>query len=293
MPHPTRWMGKAISSLESVFRTCPFPLVLSGALFSGALIAGTWGACRAVLWIAQGVDPIIKDVLETVLVYYSLSARTLGDSAMAVLKPLEGNRLKEARQKLAQIVGRDVKALDHERIARAAVESVAENLVDGVVSPLFYAAIGGAPLAMAFKMANTLDSMIGYRNASYMAFGKAAARIDDAANFICARLSTLFIALAAQLLAGRGGVTLKTAFREGRRHASPNSGYPEAAFAGALGVTLGGPGRYQGVLVHKPVIGAEFGRAQPVHIRRACDLMLLSALLWAFFASGFAAVTAV
>ncbi|PJC75589.1 MAG: cobalamin biosynthesis protein CobD, partial [Syntrophobacterales bacterium CG_4_8_14_3_um_filter_49_14] len=183
-PHPIRWMGKSISALEGPFRSLPLKFVSSGILFSGVLIAGTWGFCWALLAVSDFFNPIFADILETVLIYYALSARSLADSAMEVFKPLQNNKLREAREKVALIVGRDTETLDSEKISKAAIESVAENLVDGFVSPLFYAAIGGAPLAMAFKMVNTLDSMIGYKNQTYFLFGKAAARIDDVANFI-------------------------------------------------------------------------------------------------------------
>jgi adenosylcobinamide-phosphate synthase len=177
-------------------------------------------------------------------------------------------------------VGREVKDLSEDGVARAAVETVAENLVDGVISPLFFAAIGGAPLALAYKMINTLDSMVGYKNETYRLFGKTAARIDDVANFLPARLSVPVIALVAHLLAGRGKIAFKTAVREGRQHTSPNAGFSEAAFAGALGVRLGGPNFYHGKRVEKPYIGKVFDSAHKHHIKSACELMMLSAITW-------------
>jgi adenosylcobinamide-phosphate synthase len=199
---------------------------------------------------------------------------------LEVRRSLKLNRLQEARAGLASIVGRDVAELKEDGIARAAVETVGENLVDGVVSPLFYAAIGGAPLAMAYKMINTLDSMIGYKNETYRHFGKVAARMDDVANYIPARLAVPVVALAAQMLSKSGWPAWQTAVAEGSNHSSPNAGYPEAAFAGALGVKLGGPNYYAGHLVTKPYIGIMFGQVSPNHIKRACDLMFLSALIW-------------
>ena len=186
----------------------------------------------------------------------------------------------EARKKVAMVVGRDVEKYDAGQIARAVVETVAENLVDGVTAPLFFAALGGAPLAVAYKMANTLDSMVGYKNEAYLQFGKASARIDDILNFIPARTSVLVISLASQILSGSGGRSLKTAVREGAHHSSPNAGFPEAAFAGALAVKLNGPNYYQGKLVNKPYIGVHFGPTGPAHIKKACDIMLLSSFLW-------------
>lgn len=280
LPHPIRWMGKTIASLEHNFRNMPIKLVFSGTLFSVSLIAGTWCLTALLLWAAKLIHPIVCDILEIVLIYYAISTRSLEDAALEVYRALKQNRLQEAKVSLAMIVGRDVANLKEEGIARATVETVGENLVDGVVSPLLYAAIGGAPLAMAYKMVNTLDSMIGYKNDTYRHFGKIAARIDDVANFIPARLAVAVIASAAQILAHRGRHTLKTAMDEGANHSSPNAGYPEAAFAGALSVKLNGPNYYGGHLVKKPYIGLRFGQAKPIHIKRACDLMVLSALIW-------------
>jgi len=179
------------------------------------------------------------------------------------------------------IIGRDVASLSANGVKRGCVETVAENLVDGVIAPLFFAAIGGAPLAVAYKMVNTLDSMVGYKNERYVLFGKASARMDDIANYIPARLSVPVIALAAQLLAGKGRVALTTAVAEGGNHSSPNAGYAEAAFAGVLGVRLNGPNYYSGERVDKPWLGIRFSRETDIrHIRQACDLMFLSSLLW-------------
>jgi threonine-phosphate decarboxylase len=164
-------------------------------------------------------------------------------------------------------------------LAQAAVETVGENLVDGVISPLFFAAIGGAPMAMAYKMINTLDSMVGYKNAKYKRFGKPSARIDDIANFLPSRLSIVIIAIAAQILNGKGTRSFKIAVTEGANHTSPNAGYPEAGFAGTLRVRLGGPNTYCGCLLSKPFIGASFAEADPDHIKKACDLMMLSSLV--------------
>jgi adenosylcobinamide-phosphate synthase len=145
---------------------------------------------------------------------------------------------------------------------------------------LFFAAIGGAPLAMAYKMVNTLDSMIGYKNEKYLYFGRAAAWLDDVLNYVPARLSVPIIALAAQLLAGKGRRAFETAAKEGANHSSPNAGLPEAAFAGALAVKLNGPNLYNGKRVDKPYIGVRFGKTKIKHIKQSCDIMMLSSILW-------------
>jgi len=280
LPHPIRWMGKSITFMEPIFRRLPTGPAISGAFLSISLIAATWVLTSLVIQASELIHPLAGDALEILIIYYAVSARSLEDSALEVHRSLQQNRLQEAKARVAMIVGRDVADLNEDGIVRATVETVGENLVDGVVSPLFYAAIGGAPLAMAYKMINTLDSMIGYKNDTYRHFGKIAAKIDDVANFIPARLAVAVIAIAAQVFIRRGRHTWKTAMADGANHSSPNAGFPEAAFAGALSVQLGGPGYYEGQLVNKPYIGLRFGQTKPIHIKRACDLMMLSALIW-------------
>ncbi len=280
LPHPIRWMGKAINGLEPVFRKIPAAPLFSGTLFAITLISGIWLFTAAVILVAGSLQQMLGTVVQVVCVYYCISARSLEDAAMQIHDHLVGQRIDEARAEVALIVGRDVADYGPRDIARATVESVAENFVDGVLAPLLFAALGGAPLAMAYKMANTLDSMVGYKNEKYLWFGKAAARIDDGLNFLPARLSIPLIALAARLICGSGRRSLRTAMDEGVNHSSPNAGYPEAAFAGALAVRLNGPNYYDGKLVDKPYIGERFGPTTPVHIKKACHIMMLSSFFW-------------
>ncbi len=280
LPHPIRWMGKSIAALEPRFRNLSIPLFISGAFFSFFLIFFTWVLSFLIVKATRNIHPVIGIVTEILMIYYCISAGCLEKYAMDVYGALKQNQLNDAKKKVARIVGRDVEPLTEHGVIQASVETVAENLVDGFISPLFFAAIGGAPLAMAYKMVNTLDSMIGYKNERYRDFGKAAARMDDAANFIPARLSVFVIALASQILSGRGSIALRTGIKEGKNHSSPNSGYSEAAFAGALEVKLGGPSFYGGKLVCKPAIGRRFANVNLNHIKQACDLMILSAMLW-------------
>jgi adenosylcobinamide-phosphate synthase len=280
LPHPIRWLGRAITVGEPFFRNLRLKLSVSGALFAISLIAGTWTLTFVLMKTAQYIHPLAKAGVEILTLYYCISIRSLESSAMAVFRAHTQSRIDDARAKVALIVGRDVEHLNSEEISRATVETVGENLVDGVISPLFYAAIGGVPLAMAYKMINTLDSMIGYKNDKYRDFGKVAARIDDIANFIPARLSIPVISLAAQIIDGKGARTFQTALSEGANHTSPNAGYSEAAFAGALGIRLGGPNYYHGRIVSKPFLGIPFTQINPNHIKKACDLMILSSLIW-------------
>ena len=279
LPHPVRWMGAAVQRGERLFRSVPLRLRISGGLMAVSLIAAVWVLSATAVRLARGIGPEAETVLQVVLIYYALSAHSLAAAALSVYRALAAGDLTSARRRVSMIVGRDTQTLNPPGVARAAVETVAENLVDGVLAPLFFAFLGGAPLAMAYKMVNTLDSMIGYRNPVYEKFGTVAARIDDAANYVPARLAIPIIALAAQILGGTGARALGTALGEGSRHASPNSGRPEAGFAGALGVRLGGPAVYEGRQIEKPVIGDGFPDPVPGDIPKACDLMTLSALI--------------
>jgi adenosylcobinamide-phosphate synthase len=280
LPHPIRWMGKAIVTAEFHFRKISSNLTVSGALFAASLVTGTWLLTYFLLVAVNSIHPMLKTAFEVILIYYCISAGSLEKAALEIKHYLKNKNITRAREKVALIVGRDVTNYKETDIARATLETVAENLVDGVISPLFFAALGGAPLAMAYKMVNTLDSMVGYKNKKYLNFGKAAAKIDDFLNYIPTRLAVLIISLATHILSGKGARSLKTAVREGVNHSSPNAGFPEAAFAGALSVKLNGPNFYNGKLVQKPYIGIRFGKTTTEHIKKACDIMMLSSFLW-------------
>ena len=285
LPHPIRWMGRAIEQSEPFWRRTVASERLAGLLFAASLILGCWLVALLVTGLAWKVHSLLGFAVETVLLFYCLSAKSLRQAALEIDRLLAAGEVDRARAQVRMIVGRDVDRYEADDIARATVETVAENVVDGVLSPLFFAALGGAPLALAYKMVNTLDSMVGYKNPRYLLFGRAAARIDDVANFLPARLAVPLIALAAHRVEGASpALALQTARREGKNHSSPNAGYPEAAFAGALGVRLNGPNLYHGVLVDKPYLGAAFGPVTRAHIARACRLMTLTAVYGALAA---------
>ena len=280
MPHPIRWMGSLIEWSEPLIRKWISNPLLGGVVFAVGLVALTFAATFSLVQLAYAWHPVAGIGIEIALIYYAVSIRSLKTAAMSVHAALSAGLLDPARDRLSFIVGRDTRDLNKSGVVRATVETVAENLVDGVISPLFYAAIGGAPLALAYKMVNTLDSMVGYRNKTYLHFGKAAARIDDAANYVPARISILLVAICSQALLNTGQKAIKTALREGRQHTSPNAGWPEAAFAGALKIRLGGPSYYHGKLVSKPYIGNGLGEADLGDIPKACRLMVLTSLIW-------------
>jgi len=286
LPHPVVFMGKAIEFFEPLFRKekglrkIISNQVFLGALFAVFLIGSTFSITYYIISFCNSIDFYFGQIVSIVFMFFTLSAKSLYQAAMDVKIALEKNGIEAGREKIAMIVGREVKYLNQAGVVRAAVETVAENFVDGFLSPVFFALIGGVPFAVAYKMVNTLDSMIGYKNEKYIEFGRASAKIDDIANFIPARISVLIIAVATLIFPGKRGLSsLKTGFREGRFHKSPNAGFPEAAFAGAFKIKLGGPNYYHGKLVDKPYIGKDFNDPGLNHIKQACELMLFSSFL--------------
>ncbi len=277
--HPVRLMGRGIDTWEPFFRRLPIDEVLSGTIFALSGIFCAWLVSWLVIMAAGFLGTPWAIAAKTAVIYFAIAPRALMDAAMNVYTPLSNGDICAARKAVSMIVGRETANLDKAGVSRAAVESVAENLSDGVIAPLFFAFLCGAPAAMAYRAANTFDSMIGYKNEKYYKFGKGAAKIDDLLNWAPARLSAVFTALAAHMLARRGKQVLKTVLADARNHASPNSGYPEAAFAGALGVRLGGPCIYNGKKIDAPVIGTSFSAEPgPYHIKLACGLMLMASL---------------
>lgn len=270
LTHPVTLMGRAIRRLESLLpRTRAGGVVL--AILLPALSCGiTFGLIRAAAWL----HPWLGLAVEVWLFATCLAARSLAEHALAVWRPLVAGDLAEARRKLSWIVGRDTDRLEEGEIARGAVETVAESTCDGVLAPLFWGLIGGAPLAMAYKAVNTLDSVVGHKDERYIYFGWASARLDDLANLIPARWSALSIALV-----GASPGALRTALRDARRHPSPNSGWPEAAMAGLLGVRLGGLNYYDGEPEMRPHMGEPIRPLTAAQIPLAVRSMYLASLL--------------
>ncbi|WP_312972265.1 adenosylcobinamide-phosphate synthase CbiB [Atlantibacter sp.] len=257
-PHPVRVIGNFINRVQrAVRRVCrsELSLKLGGALLWLTVVGATWAAAWGVLALAYGLHAWLGVALEIWMIYTLLAGRCLGDAAREVEKPLRAGDLAQSREKLSWIVGRDTSQLQPPQITRAVVETVAENSVDGVIAPLFFLLLGGAPLAMAYKAVNTLDSMVGYKHQKYRAIGMVSARMDDIANFIPARISWLLLALAAKLCGKDYRSALRIGWRDRRNHSSPNCAWPEATIAGALGIRLGGPNDYFGERVEKPWIG--------------------------------------
>jgi len=257
-PHPVRIIGFYISRFESFARKITGSdkgLFIMGLLLAFSAPILSYAAVYAILGAAAHAGRFAYYVVNMIILYTCLAPKCLSKEALIIQRALQQGDIAKSRKLLSFIVGRDTENLDERGIAKAVVETVAENTSDGVIAPLFYMVLGGAPLAMAYKAINTLDSMVGYKNDRYMNFGKASALMDDAANYIPARLTGLFMVVAAWILGFDYKGSFRILRRDCRKHSSPNSGYPEAAAAGALGIQLGGNNSYFGKLVSKPTIG--------------------------------------
>ena len=278
--HPTVWMGRAISAFEKRALRLESPEARRRA--GGVLALALPGFVFLSTWAALNAAPRgVRWALGVVLTSTALSMRGLAEAAEAVERGLHEGRLEDARTRVGEFVGRDTASLSEAEVCRAAVESVAENTSDGIVAPMIYGFFFGAPGALAYRAVNTLDSMVGYRRGPYEELGWASARLDDLANLIPSRATVL----AAAVLSGRPATVLRTARKYGPLTASPNAGWTESAFAGALGVRLGGSNTYGGVTREGPVLGdgpppgpRDVGRAVRL-MRRCCALLAVIGLL--------------
>lgn len=291
LPHPVVGMGKAIQALEKILRRCigllgklgmapsvtvrllgcSLPLIVVGGVYLLVALAVTWME----RWTEWGAW-----LLEVLLLWTTVATKGLADEAKGVDRALANGNLPSARRLLQRIVGRDTNRLDEPEIVRGTVETVAENIVDAVTSPLFYAAIGGAPLAMAYRAANTLDSMVGYRNERYRDLGWASARLDDGANWLPARLTVGPMLLALWILRLDPRRAWRILRRDAWKHPSPNSGIPESLMAGGLGIRLGGTNTYDGVPSHRPYLGDPVFHKRREHIREALRVLHWTTLLY-------------
>lgn len=256
LPHPVRLIGMAVEKGEALMRRT-FNERTGGVFLAASIVTAAFFSTYVLVVLLRSLPPLFASAVVVYLASTTLALRGLIGSVREVCQAAD---IEEARKRLSYIVGRDTGTLGRTDVQRAALETLAENASDGVVAPLFYLAMGGLPLAMAYKAVNTLDSMVGYKNERYRAFGWASAMLDDIFNFIPSRLTGLLMVVSVYLLSGlslrKAGRALRVLLRDGRKHSSPNSGYPEAAMAGALGVRMGGSSTYGGVLVEKPVINA-------------------------------------
>ena len=279
-PHPVRAMGWMIGRSERLLRrSIPNPRIAGALLMVGMALlagAGAWG----LIWLTGRWHPACAAVLSVGLLWTGFAAKSLYRESAHVLRALRQGDPELARRNLSMIVGRDTEHLDEPEIVRAAVETIGENLCDGVIAPLIYAAIGGAPLLMAYKAISTLDSMVGHRNERYEEFGWASARMDDILNFVPARLTGVLICGAAFLLRLDGRRAWKSFRRDRLKHRSPNSAHGESAMAGALGVQLGGRSTYRGKPSFAPLLG------DPINDLHAKSIALAHRILFVASALG-------
>lgn len=276
LPHPVRGIGRLAGWLETVWRGCLGSTRTAGLGAAGSTYLVVGGAAAGLIHAASILHPWAADLVSILVIYTTIAARDLAAHSMAVFRPLLAGDLAEARRRVGAIVGRDTDQLDEAGVVRAAVESVAESTVDGVTAPLFYAVLAGPVGAIVYRAINTLDSMFGHQDERYRDFGWAAAKLDDLANYLPARLTAPLVCIAAALLRLRPQKALRILLRDGRNHASPNSGLPEAAMAGALGVQLGGANTYDGKRMEKPTMGDPLVPLAASHIRQANALMLVT-----------------
>jgi adenosylcobinamide-phosphate synthase len=293
LPHPVRAIGWMISKLEGVLGFLVDKAGSKYAMDKGKAqrIAGGFMALAVVsvafftvfllLVAAKAVHPVMFHVLNIYFIYTAFAARCLADEGMKVYRSLVENDLSEAQRRVAMLVGRETDRLDEKGVTRAVVETLAENTVDGVISPIIFTVLGAAfgiaaPVVYAFKAVSTLDSMVGYMNEKYIDFGRISAKLDDVLNYIPARISGLIIPVAAFLCGREWKESFRIMFRDRRKHNSPNCAYPEAAVAGALGIRLGGSNTYFGKNAEKPTIGDERMQLEAGHIKETIRIMYFS-----------------
>ena len=275
--HPVVIMGKAITALEKFLRkrlpNTPEGERLGGRILAMALPVGTLLITGGVCWLFYRISPILGFAIELLWCAQALAAKGLAQESTNVYRELVKGDLPASRRAVSRIVGRDTAELTSEGVTKAAVETVAENASDGVIAPLFYMMLGGAPLALVYKAINTMDSMVGYKNEKYLNFGRAAAKLDDAANYLPSRIAALLWIASAALTGNDAKSAWRIWRRDRRKHASPNSAQTESACAGALNVQLAGPATYFGKYYDKPTIGDAVRAIEPKDILRANTMM--------------------
>ncbi|MBB6214605.1 adenosylcobinamide-phosphate synthase [Anaerosolibacter carboniphilus] len=285
LPHPIRFIGNGIKATENMLRRFfkgEKQERVGGIFLTIIIVFLAYGLTYLLMYGAEKVHPYLKLGLETFLIFQILATKSLDRESRKVYTQLQQENLPEARKYLSYIVGRETKDLNEQEIARGAIETVAENISDGIIAPLFYICIGGAPLGMAYKAINTLDSMVGYKNEKYLNFGRASARLDDFVNYIPARLTAFFIIIASAFTGYDWKNGYRITKRDCRNHKSPNSGYPESAVAGALGIQIGGTNTYFGEKVYKPTIGEPIRQLEKEDIQRTIEIMYATSLTGMF-----------
>ena len=286
LPHPVVAIGRLIRGAENFWPRLIQHRRSAGIVLALTVLALTATATWGILFLTAALAPALALLATIWLSYTCLATRSLHLESARVIEALDAGDLAGARRALAWIVSRDTSELEEEAILRATCETVAENISDGIIAPLFYLVLGGPILGMTYKAASTLDSMVGYKNDKYLQLGWASARLDDLLNLIPARLTVLLIVLCAPFLGLSAGQALQAAWRDGRKSSSPNAGYPMAAMAGALGVTFGGAATYFGARCEKPILGSPRHPLTTADYHRAIRLMYAVSLAALLFGGG-------
>ncbi|MCM0757075.1 adenosylcobinamide-phosphate synthase CbiB [Sporomusa sphaeroides DSM 2875] len=286
--HPVVMLGTFIAWLERNLLAVNHPAMrktMAGAVLVAIVLTTAYGVAWLIMAALSAIHSWAGYIGGAVLLSFAISPRALAEAGREIAGFLNSGNMEQARFKVGWIVGRDTAALDTPEVTRATVETVAENIVDGIISPLFYAIIGGVPLACLYRAVNTMDSMVGYKNEKYRDFGMVAARLDDVFNYIPARITGLLIIMAAALLRLDTQGAWKAIRRDAVKHPSPNSGFSEAGVAGALGVRLGGLNYYGGVASFRAYMGEAKHELRPVHIEQTIQIMYVVTTLFIIAAS--------
>lgn len=282
LPHPIRLIGRIIETIEGFFRKykpTALGLRIAGVITVILTVSISFLVPYLILKLALKIHLFVFIVVESIMIFQILATCTLGKEAEKISETLRNKRLDSARKQISYLVSRDTNAMTEEDICKATIETVSENFADGVIAPMLFIFLGGAPLGWAYKAVNTLDSMIGYKNEKYINFGRAAAIFDDIVNWIPARISVIFIWVASLLMKLDVKNSVKIVKRDHDKHSSPNSAWPESAFAGALRIQLGGKATYFGKTEEKPTMGEPIEKVNYTYIKKSVKLMYVASFM--------------
>ena len=278
--HPVRGIGLLASKLETIFRKLlKNSLKIAGLIVWIITIILTFAITYGIIFVCMKINKYLGIIVQGIIIYFCISARGLVVEGYKVIKYLNEGNIEKSRKQLSYIVGRDTESLDSKGITRAVIETIAENMSDGVIAPILFAGIFGAAGSMAYKAVNTMDSMFGYKNDKYIEFGYFPAKLDDLFNYIPARVTGILIIISSFFLKRDYKNSFKIYKRDRYNHTSPNSAHPEAAMAGALDIQLGGANYYFGKIVEKPVIGDKIKEIEINDVKKTAEILYLSAVM--------------
>lgn len=280
LPHPVRHIGSLITTFENVLRRSEKYLKVKGLILLASVTSAVYIISFSIVKICSIINPYLGYVVSTIMIFQILATKSLFTETNKVYKALKDGDLPLARKHLSYLVTRDCEEMEEEDIVRSTVETISENIVDGITSPLFYILLGGAPLGMWYKAVNTLDSMVGYKNSKYYDFGFFSAKFDDLVNYIPARVTSIFVVLSSLILRLDCKQALNILIRDKSNHSSPNSGWAEAPVAGALGISLGGKVSYFGKIHDKPTMGNDLRNPEVKDIRDTHKIMIFTSLIF-------------